>query len=175
MKHARLNVQTVTLTDLRPHPQNPRKHPDRESQEYQSLRASLENIYFDPLIWNKRNGLLVSGHLRHKVLIDMGVEKADVVVVSLPEKKHVQIMLRSNRNEGEWRMDDLSSLLKGMDDEHDRLLAGFTADDLLDLKIQCDGAEDKEPAEKKRTQYQCPKCGHRFEPSKKIVTFKARA
>lgn len=132
LAHAKLTVKTLPLAKLKPHPKNPRKHPPEGSDEWNSLKASLADHYFDPLVWNCRNGMLVSGHLRRKILESMRCKRADVVVLDLDEKQHVQIMLRANVNSGEWATDILSELLKGMD-EADQVLAGFDGDMLASI------------------------------------------
>lgn len=126
ISHAKLTIKTLPLSKLKPHPKNPRQHPVEGSDEWNSLKASLADTYFDPLVWNRRSGLLISGHLRTKVLASMGCKRADVVVLDLSEEDHVRIMLRANVNTGEWAQDQLGELLKGMA-EGEQWLAGFDA------------------------------------------------
>lgn len=99
-RHAKLKIKTLTLAKLKPHPQNPRHHPEPGSPEWDTLKKSLEHDYFDPLVWNQRNGCLVSGHLRTKVMEELGVKKADVVVVDYDEPTHVARMIAANRQVG---------------------------------------------------------------------------
>jgi hypothetical protein len=140
MKHAKLTVETLPLSKLKPHPKNPREHPEPGSEAWETLKKSIADVYFDPLVWNRRNGRLISGHLRRKVLAEMQCERVDCVVVSLPEKEHVRLMLRANTNQGEWITGDLAELLKGMDGV-ERLLAGFDLPSLTSLGIDFGAAE----------------------------------
>ncbi|CAB4162305.1 hypothetical protein UFOVP783_32 [uncultured Caudovirales phage] len=94
---ARLVVERKKLDALAAHPRNPRVHPAPGSKEWGLLKASLAHDYYDPLVWNKRNGMLVAGHLRCKVLADMGIQEADVVVVDYDEPTHIARMLSANK------------------------------------------------------------------------------
>jgi hypothetical protein len=129
---AELNVERKNLTVLKPHPRNPRKHPDKGSPEWEVLKKSLEHDYFDPLVWNSRNGKLVSGHLRRKVFMEMGVKSADVVVVDYDEPTHLARMIAANKSIG---MDDVGKLAEvfhelGAIEEFDLSLTGFTLGEL---------------------------------------------
>ena len=91
---AAIEIRRLPLEELKPHPRNPRVHPKVNSPLWIVMRKSLEVDYFNPLIWNRRNGCLVSGHLRLKVLIEMGFTHVDVDLERMsllglqPEKIH---------------------------------------------------------------------------------------
>lgn len=127
---AELRVVRKDLADLLPHPRNEeiRLHPEPDTAEWTALRASLRDDYFDPLVWNRRNGMLVSGHLRRKVMLAEGVVRADVVAVDYDEPTHLARMVAANRGPGLDIESGLSALmlelgeLKGFDIG----LAGFT-------------------------------------------------
>ena len=55
-KIAGLTVARMKLSDLVPHPQNPRHHPEPGSPAWESLKKSLEHDFFDPLIANVLDG-----------------------------------------------------------------------------------------------------------------------
>jgi hypothetical protein len=94
---ASLNIQRLPIGLLQPHPKNPRKHPNPGSKEWQVLKASLEHDYFDPVVWNERNQMLVSGHLRVRVFKEMGITAVDAVVVDYDEPTHVARMMAANK------------------------------------------------------------------------------
>lgn len=137
-----LEVRRVKLSDLKPHHRNPRHHPDPGSDEWNALKKSLDSDFFEPLVVNSgkthkvlRN-VIVSGHLRVKVLMSEGYTHADAVVKDYDEARHVQVMLRANNQTGTWDEKILADLLNGIgkDDldltgfdggEIDRLLAGI--------------------------------------------------
>ena len=109
-KVAVLRVERMELAALKPHPRNPRVHPKENSPAWDALRRSLERDYFDPLVVNVRNGMLVSGHLRHKVLIASGFTAADVSVVDYDDATHVARMIAANQLLGEWEQEILAGL-----------------------------------------------------------------
>jgi hypothetical protein len=149
---AELNVERMKLTQLKPHPKNPRKHPTKGSPEWEVLRKSLEHDYFDPLVWNRRNGMLVSGHLRRKVFTEMGVKQADVVVVDYDEPTHLARMIAANKSIGS---DDLVRLGEIMGElgtitEFDLSLSGFTLDEIKELTEGDTATEGSEKGEIQR-------------------------
>lgn len=98
------------------------------------MQRSLEHDYFDPLVWNERNGFLVSGHLRLKVLVGMGFTHVDVSVVDYPEPVHCARMIAANRPLGEFEEALLTELagvieLAGLD----AALAGYDTKSLMAL------------------------------------------
>ena len=68
-----------------------------------------------PLVWNRRNGFLVSGHFRLKVMIEMGYTHVDVSVVDVDEATHYAMMIAANRLLGEWEKELLAQLATEID------------------------------------------------------------
>jgi len=91
-KIAALRVERRKLRTLKAHSKNPRKHPKKGSDEWEALRVSLADQYFDPIVFNERNGMLISGHLRKKILIDDGFVEADCVIVDCDEETPVAFL-----------------------------------------------------------------------------------
>jgi len=162
-KDATLKVERLLLDRLKPHPKNPRRHPEPGSPEWEALAKSIEHGYFDPLVWNSRNGKLVSGHLRKKVLESLGYMRADVVVLDLDEPTHVARMIAANKSVGE---DDVAMLKVALDlvagAEIPLELTGFPeaeARELITLPTS-NGIIDE--AEMGHASHKCPKCGHKW-------------
>lgn len=110
---ARLELSKINV----PHEDNPRVLPLRDSPEWKTLRASLEHDYFDPIIWNRRNGKLVSGHVRAPIMIELGFTHADVVVVDYDQATHKARMIAANAHSGnndETKLEALLAELKGI-------------------------------------------------------------
>lgn len=145
-KRAELTVQTLPMADLRPHPRNPRVHPAPGDPQWAVLKASLAHDYFDPIVWNQRNGMLVSGHLRTKVLRESGFTEADCVVVDYDEATHVARMLAANKLQGQDDMAAIKDLLQDIDTgEFDMALSGYDEKDIENLMTQFHvGGEDDE-------------------------------
>jgi hypothetical protein len=124
---AEITIERKQLTELRPHPKNPRTHPERGTAEYETLKASLEYDYFDPMVWNKRNGMLVSGHFRRRILLDMSYTAADVVVVDYDENTHLARMLAANKGLGKVNKAQQKTLFQDLLDASAKMeLSGFT-------------------------------------------------
>ena len=115
-KHANIDLwKSAPLAEIdNPHPKNPRKIPAEDSDEIRTLDASLEHDYFDPLIWNKRNRMWVSGHVRAWRMRVKGYTHLDVVVVDYDEETHLARMLAANAHSGTNDDDKLATLLTSL-------------------------------------------------------------
>jgi len=109
-KIAALRIERKALADLKPHPRNPRLHAEPGTAKWQALEKSLLADYFDPMVWNERNGMLVSGHFRHKVLTHNGYTAADVSVVDYDEETHLARLIAANQLLGDWEEELLATL-----------------------------------------------------------------
>lgn len=139
---AEIEICRMAVEEIRGHPRNPRKHPEPGSKLWEILKRSLERSYFEPLVWNRRNGFLVSGHLRLKVLTEMGYTHVDVTVVDLSEVEHYALMIAANRTLGEWEESVLASLAADIDEAGlDAALALYDHKSLLAL-VDCPVTED---------------------------------
>lgn len=148
-KIAQIDLRRIGLDKLKPHPRNPRVHPLPGSLVWEVMKRSLEQDYFDPLVWNERNGLLVSGHLRLKLLTEMGFSAADVSVVDYPEEVHYARMIAANRPLGEFEQAILESLAGDIEKAGiDAALAGYDHKALLALlepaEVEDDSAQVEE-------------------------------
>ena len=112
-----LQIEHMDLDGLKEHPRNEsiREHPAPGSQEWKALVESMKDDYFDPIVWNKLNGFLVSGHLRRKVALSLGFRSADISVVEYDEDRHLARMIAANKSVGDWIDDELEGLLKELD------------------------------------------------------------
>ena len=102
--------KAVAVELLKLHPRNPRKHAEPGSPIWEILKRSISHAYFEPLVWNRRNGYLVSGHFRLKVMIEMGYTHVDVSVVDVDEATHYAMMIAANRLLGDWEKGMLAGL-----------------------------------------------------------------
>ena len=128
-------IEKKNAADLLPAEYNPRKDLKPGDLEYEKLKRSIEQFgYVEPVIWNKATGRVVGGHLRLKVLMDMGITEVDCVVVDMPEDKEKALNIALNKISGEWDKDKLSLLiadLQGVD--FDVSLTGFDPAEIDDL------------------------------------------
>lgn len=143
-----LKVERLELAKLRPHPKNPRKHPKKGSPRWEMLKRSLQHDYFDPLVWNSRNGLLVSGHFRRSIMEEMKITAADVVVVDYDESTHLARMIAANRQAGEFEEELLAAISKDLDLAGiDSALAGFDEKEFASLLEGPEPVDDTEETE----------------------------
>lgn len=186
-KTAFLEVRRMALSDLDDHPRNTevRKHPEPGTPRWDTLKKSLEHDYFDPIVWNVRNGQLVSGHLRKKVMLHEGLyTHAMVVVVDYDEPTHLARLLAANKGMGTTDLEGQAVFLaelKDIGDGFDLSLSGFSLEETNCL-IE-DPLSDEESNGSKKTReggmgespeefpefgddievhYQCPKCAYQW-------------
>jgi hypothetical protein len=148
---ASVTIERKKLSDLKPHPRNPRKHPKEGTPEWTALRESLKLDYFDPIVWNQRNGMLVSGHLRTKILGKEGFTHADCVVVDYDEKTHLGRMLSANHLVGEddWqlRKDIFEELFEGAGSETGIFIEALTGATLSTVEEELEMLRQRETDE----------------------------
>ncbi len=138
----KLNVQERLLSQLRPSDYNPRVALTPEDEEYQRIKRSIETYgYVDPIIINS-DGTIIGGHQRYNVLLDLGYDTAQVVLVDLDKDSEKALNIALNKISGEWDDEKLCALLLDLDlNGYDFSLTGFTPSELEDLQIKLDTGE----------------------------------
>jgi len=139
-------IEKKKTAELIPAEYNPRKDLKPGDPEYEKLKRSLEQFgYVEPVIWNKTTGRVVGGHQRLKVLIDMGIQEVECVVVELSEEKEKALNIALNKISGAWDNEKLALLITDLQGaDFDVSLTGFDAaeiDDLFKESLQ-DGIKD---------------------------------
>lgn len=136
---AKLNLQEMNLADLHPAEYNPRVELKPGDPEYERIKRSIETFtYVDPIIVN-RDGTIIGGHQRYNVLLDLGYETADVVVVDKTKDEEKALNIALNKISGEWDEEKLYELLIELDlSDIDVQLSGFTLNELDDLRVKFD-------------------------------------
>lgn len=115
-KTAAITLRRKRLSQLNDHPLNDkiRSHPEPGSEEWNALKESLNEKFFDPLVWNVQNGYLVSGHLRKKMLLEDGYVLVDVSVIDVDDDTHVALMLAANQQRGANLYRGIGEVLAGL-------------------------------------------------------------
>ena len=128
-------IEKMKTENLLPADYNPRKDLKPGDEEYEKLKRSIEQFgYVEPVIWNRTTGRVVGGHQRLKVLIDMGVNEVDCVVVEMDENKEKALNVALNKISGEWDKDKLALLISDLQaEDFDVSLTGFDAAEIDDL------------------------------------------
>lgn len=112
MPSAKLPVVMRPVDEVNPATYNPRVKLTPRDREYQQLKASLERFgLVEPLVVNRRTGVLVGGHQRLTVMRDLGMTEVPVVEVDVDDVQERQLNVALNRLKGRWDNQQLSSLL----------------------------------------------------------------
>lgn len=127
----KLEVRTLRLSGLKGWAKNPRRI---GADAKAGLRTSLSEFgYVQPIVVNRIRGCwqIVSGHQRHRELLDAGAKDAACVVVRLPEKKADALALALNNKaiEGEFT-DGVADVLAVLKVELPDLSAALRLDDI---------------------------------------------
>ena len=129
------------LAEITPAEYNPRKRLEPGDKEYEALKNSLERFgVAEPLVVNETTGKLVSGHQRLNVLLEMGVEEVEVVLVELDEEQEKLLNIAMNKIEGDWDYEKLEALFSEIS-AADIKFTGFSEEELQNL-FENDGDGD---------------------------------
>jgi len=131
-------IRKIPIDQINPTAYNPRKDLQPGDPEYEKLKRSMQEFgYVEPIVWNKRTGNVVGGHQRLKVLLDLGMQEVDCVVVDLDETKEKALNLALNKIQGDWDYLKLKDILQELDTgELDLELTGFDMGEIEDLVAQ---------------------------------------
>jgi hypothetical protein len=119
-------------------PSNPRRHPQLQRH---ALHRALESAgWIKPLIWNRRSGQLIDGHLRREEAIEEGLTQVPVMVVDLDERQE-NVALAS--------LDSITSMATLDEAMFRELLSDVQAEDagLAELLASADDQEFRLPEE----------------------------
>lgn len=99
-----MRMERRRLADLIPAAYNPRKALTPEDPEYQDIKASIQGLgYADPIVINY-DGTIIKGHQRRTVMMDMGIEEAEVVVLDIRDKAKEEIEAPVTRRGDIWKL-----------------------------------------------------------------------
>ena len=105
-----MQVIERNISDIIPADYNPR---ELTKKQYAEIKESIAKFgLVAPLIVNihpTRKNILVGGHQRLQVIIDMGLKTAPCVEVNLDEKQEKELNIRLNKNHGQWNYDNLAN------------------------------------------------------------------
>ena len=158
MQKIEWSTEKRKVKDLIPSVNNPRK---MTSWQVRQLMASLEKFNYVELIAIQPDARIIAGHMRVKVLnqLGRGNEEIEVRVPNreLSDEEMREYIIRSNRNTGEWDWDILANEY----DPHDLLEWGFEEGELasgaLDLSDDDEATNDLE---------KCLTCGQKLKKKK---------
>jgi len=143
---ATLELRTMPVDQLTPAPYNPRKSLKPNDPAYKKLRASLERFgLVEPLIWNETSGHLVGGHLRFRILKELGHNELPVSVVRLnaAEEKALNVVLNNQEAQGAYDPHKLLDVLSELRELPEFDSTGF--DDSVFKLLDLEPLEEFEP------------------------------
>lgn len=123
-------LKTVRLPDLKPHPKNPRKHPDKLITK---LITSIKEFGFTSPVLIDADNRILAGHARCKAAEKMGLSEVPVVVLPLTGAAADAYVIADNKlNElSEWDETVLADLIADIDAANfDAEITGFDADEI---------------------------------------------
>lgn len=126
-----MNIERRLVTSLKPAGYNPRKDLRPGDLEYEQIKRSIETFgYVDPIIANA-DGTVIGGHQRLKVLIDLGYQDVECVLVDLDKEQEKALNVALNKISGQWDESQLAELLCELHvSDLDATLTGFTLEEL---------------------------------------------
>jgi hypothetical protein len=153
-------IKHIPITDINPAPYNPRSISDAA---FEGLKESIKKFGMpQPLVVNKRSGVLVSGHQRLKAAGALGLSTVPVIEVDLSpaEEKALNVTLNNKHIAGDFTV-GLNELLGEITADLGRdFLAELRLDQLLMPEVNFEEPpEKKEPEGKDSHMIECPNCG----------------
>lgn len=129
-----MQIEKMKLSDLRPAAYNPRIDLEPGMEEFEKLKASIQEFGFvDPPIFNKKTGNLVGGHQRVAVAQYIGAyDEIEVSIVDLSFEKERALNIALNKISGQWDNDKLTSILAELDTSSLEL-TGFSSFEIENL------------------------------------------
>jgi site-specific DNA-methyltransferase (adenine-specific) len=130
---ATMNVEMVAISDLKPHPGNPRLHPDSAINK---LVKSIKEFTFTNPVLLSADGIVLAGHARLKAAEKAGLTEVPVIRLPLSGAKADAYMIADNRlqDETEWDLVALKDILSILDTgELDLELTGFDLEEIEDM------------------------------------------
>lgn len=128
-----MEITKKKISELKPHPKNPRKHPDKLIEK---LQMSIREYGFtNPVLISKDNQIL-AGHARCKAAEKLGIDKVPVIQLDLNGAKADSYVIIDNRlNElSEWDTPLLIDMIKDIEgSDFDVSLTGFEEAEIADL------------------------------------------
>lgn len=131
--------RTLPIDQLVPAPYNPRRPLKPTDRAYRKLKHSLERFgLVEPLVWNELSGRVVGGHLRLRILSELGYTEVPVSVVRLTDaqEKALNVVLNNQEAQNRYDTDRLADLLTELADLPELADTGFDDTTLAALRFE---------------------------------------
>ena len=131
-----MEIKTVKISELKPHPKNPRVHPDSAIDKL--VRSIKEYGWTNPVLVSA-DGYVLAGHARLKAAEKAGISEVPVIYLPLEGARAEAYLIADNRlqDETDWDYEKLKDLLQDLDTgEFDLELTGFDMGEIENLIAQ---------------------------------------
>ena len=128
-----MEIRKMKTKDLKIADYNPRKDLKPGDAEYEKIKRSIQEFQcVEPLVLNARTGLLVGGAQRLKVLIELGYDEIETVIVDLSPENERALNIALNAAVGAWDYEKLSTLLEQLQQvpDFDISLSGLSSPEI---------------------------------------------
>lgn len=139
-----MEVKMTPIAELKPHPKNPRVHPDSAIDKL--TRSIKEFGWTNPVLVSKE-GYILAGHARIKAAQKAGLREVPVIMLPLEGARADAYLIADNRLQEETGWDDyvLKDLVRQLGDTSiDLALTGLGTDEIDDLLSSLAEPEDIE-------------------------------
>lgn len=131
-----MEIKTIKVSQLKPHPKNPRIHPDSIIEK---LQKSIKEFGWTVPILATEDNFVIAGHARLKAARKAGLTEVPVIYLPFNGSKAEAYMIADNRlqDETEWDFLKLKDLLEELDTgDFDMAMTGFDLKEIEDLMTQ---------------------------------------
>jgi DNA modification methylase len=129
-------VKSVKIKDLKPHPKNPRVHPDSALDK---LMKSIGQFGFTNPVLASKDGIILAGHARCKAAQKSGIEEVPVIFLDLEGADADAYLIADNKiqEETSWEKETLADLIKELQGlDYDVSFTGFSPPEIDELFTQ---------------------------------------
>src|SRR3990167_364811 len=146
-------IEYIDIAKLKIHPNNPRVIRDAQFKILcDSLKINKDYFETRPILCNK-DMVIFAGNMRYRAAKEVGIKQVPVAVMDISEARQKELMIRDNRQNGEWDFDALANNF-----ELDELVDwGFEKDELskeFDLLTSMDEDECRKFRKKLRVSWE---------------------
>lgn len=128
-----IQIETVKISDIKPHPKNPRVHPDSALEK---LSKSIKEFGWTNPVLLSSDGVILAGHARVKAAERLGYKEIPAVRLPFAGAKADAYLIADNKlqDETDWDTSLLRDLIGELDTGlFDLELTGFNLEDLAEL------------------------------------------
>ena len=95
-------ITYLSITKLKNHPKNPRLIKDDQFKRLcESISRNRDYFETRPILANK-DMVIFAGNQRFRAAVELGMPEVPVAVMDIPVKRQEEIMMRDNRENGDW-------------------------------------------------------------------------